>query len=75
MPNPDRRRALEVLADSPNGCIELVLLALGLSREVLVDLIDDGFATATAQRVHAGGRDIEVTRLRITDAGRRAIGG
>jgi hypothetical protein len=73
MPSPDRRRALDLLADSPNGCTEAVLLAHGLSRELLVDLIDDGFATASAERVPAGGREIEVTRVRITVAGRRAI--
>jgi hypothetical protein len=73
MPSPDRRRALELLVDSPNGCTEAVLLAHGLSRELLVDLIDDGFATASAERVRAGGREIEVTRVRITVAGRRAI--
>ena len=73
MPSPDRRRALELLANSPNGCTEAVLLAYGLSRELLVDLIDDGFATASAERGRARGHEIEITRVRITVAGRRAI--
>jgi hypothetical protein len=34
-----------------------------------------GLATAKAQRVFAAGRAIEVTRVRITEAGRRALTG
>jgi len=32
-----------------------------------------GLATAQAERVVAGGRTIEVARVRITEAGRRAL--
>ena len=39
----------------------------------LVDLIRVGLATAKAERVVAGGRTIEVSRVRITEAGRRAL--
>jgi hypothetical protein len=40
----------------------------------MVELIDAGLATAQADRMVAGSRPIEVTRVRITDAGRRAFG-
>jgi hypothetical protein len=36
-------------------------------------LVRNGLTTATPQRVRAGGEAIEVTRVRITDAGRRAV--
>ena len=35
----DLRRALEVLANTPNGCTENVLLARGISRDVIAELI------------------------------------
>jgi len=39
----------------------------------LVALIRTGLATATAERVMAGKKPMQVTRVRITDAGRRAL--
>jgi hypothetical protein len=42
---------------------------------LLVELVRDGLATAHAERVRAGKRAIKVTRMRITDAGRRALAG
>jgi hypothetical protein len=41
----------------------------------LVELVRAGLATATPQRVIAGGKRMEVATLRITDAGRRALAG
>jgi hypothetical protein len=40
---------------------------------MLVKLIRAGLATAGIERVVAGGRSIEVARVRITDAGRQAL--
>jgi hypothetical protein len=48
-------------------------LAHGFSTEMMVELICDGHANEQAERVMASGRAIEVTRVRITDAGRRAL--
>jgi hypothetical protein len=70
----DRRRALKLLADSPNGHTEAILQAHGIPLPVLTELVRAGLATASAERVRAGGRMIKVVRLRITDAGRKAIG-
>jgi hypothetical protein len=54
-----RRRALTVLAGSPDGCTEALLMAHGFTTALLADLVRDGFVTATM-------------RLRITErAGRR----
>ena len=45
--------------------------AAGFTIEMPV--IHAGLATAKAERVVAGGRTIEVARVRITKAGRRAL--
>jgi hypothetical protein len=77
-PKPDRRRALELLAGSPEGMTEAMLLAHGFrvtDVDMLVDLIHAGLATAKIERMIAGDRPIEVTRVRITDAGRRTLVG
>jgi hypothetical protein len=70
---PDRRRMLELLASSRDGCSEAILLAHGFSIPQMVEIINAGLATATAERVVAGSRKIEVARVRITEAGRRAL--
>jgi hypothetical protein len=66
---PDRRRALELLAGSPTGCTEALLFAYGITVEMLVGLINAGLATATAERLVAGNKTIEIARVRITEAG------
>ena len=75
-PKPDRRRALELLASCRDGCNEAILRAHGFSTALIVDLVRAGFATAHSQRVivGGGGRRIEVARVKITEAGRRALG-
>jgi hypothetical protein len=71
----DQRRALEILAGSPHGVTESVMLAHGFGIGTLHDLVRNGFATAETRTVRAGRQPIEVTWLTITDAGRRALGG
>jgi len=74
-PKPDRRRALELLAASRDGCTEAMLRAHGFSVRQIVDLVRAGLATAHSQRVVAGGggRTIEAARVKITEAGRQAL--
>jgi hypothetical protein len=72
-PQPDRRRALELLASCRDGCTEAMMLAHGFTISQMVELVRAGLATPTAERVVAGSRKIEVARVRITDAGRRAL--
>jgi hypothetical protein len=69
----DRRRALELLAASPDGCTEAILRAHGFTIEQMVALVRAGLATATADRVIMGPDSIEVARVRITEKGRRAL--
>jgi hypothetical protein len=71
----DQREALRMLAGSPHGCTESILLAHGFAVGMLRDLVRDGLATADRENVVTGRRRIAVTRLRITDAGRRALAG
>jgi hypothetical protein len=49
------------------------MIAHGFTIEQMVELVRDGFATATAKRVMAGSKAMEVARVRITVAGRRAL--
>jgi hypothetical protein len=72
-PKPGRRRALELLAASPDGCSEAIMLAHGFTVDFLVDLIRTGMATRQTERVVAGGRAMEVARMRITELGWRAL--
>jgi hypothetical protein len=41
--------------------------------EQMIDLVRRGLATATAERVAMGPRTIEVARVRITEAGWKAL--
>jgi hypothetical protein len=55
------------------GCTEAIMLAHGFTVAQMVELVRTGLATATAERVVAGSRKLEVARVRITDAGRKAL--
>jgi hypothetical protein len=69
--SPERRRMLQMLHHAGSrGCREGFLPVLGFEVGILPDLVRDGLATATV-RVRTGG----ARRFRITDAGRRAMGG
>jgi hypothetical protein len=71
---PERRRALEVLASSRHGVnAELLVHGYGFSRRVLAGLVRAGLAAAKREVVMAGCKAVELVRLRITAAGRRAI--
>jgi hypothetical protein len=72
-PPATRRRALELLAGSADDMTEAMLVAHGFTVEQMVDLCVAGLATATPERIVAGGRTIEVATMQITEAGRRAL--
>ncbi len=72
--SPDQRRALELLASRRHGVNEeLLVLGHSFSRRMLAGLVRRGLAAAEREVVKAGGKTIEVTRIRITKAGRQAI--
>jgi hypothetical protein len=67
------RRVLEMLAASGScGCIHSELLTRGFTVELL-GLVRDGLAAVATETVKAGGRQIEVARVRITDPGWQAL--
>src|SRR5262245_51450848 len=72
-PNPDRRRALELLAGSRYGYTKAILRAHGFSIDMMVELVKAGLATTKRERMVADGRQTGVVRVRITDAGRQAL--
>jgi hypothetical protein len=71
----EQRRALQLLASSPFGAAEAIMLAHGFTRRMLAGLVNAGLATARGNTFRAGGSMIKVERYRITDAGRRVIEG
>jgi len=64
----EQRRALELPAVDRRGPTEALMLAHGFTRRTLA-----GLAAAQPQVIKAGGKTIEVGRVRITNVGRRAI--
>jgi hypothetical protein len=71
----EQRRALRLLARSPNGCTEALLMAHAFEIAMLGTLVLGGLAVAVDHSTMAGRRRIKVTWLRITAAGRKAIAG
>ncbi len=72
----EQRRALEILAAAGlRGCTGATLLAHGFSVDMIADLVHDGLATARCETVRVGKRKIKVARIRIADAGQRALEG
>jgi hypothetical protein len=72
-PAPSRHRALGLLANAGrDGVADGLMIANGVTVEQMVALVRAGLATATARRIRAGGKAMEVATLRITDAGQRA---
>jgi hypothetical protein len=69
----EARRALELLAGSPDGVNGALLLAHGFSRRLLVGFVRPRLATWHHKTVRAGGRTIEVGYMMITAAGRNAL--
>ena len=62
-----------MLASCPEGCTEAVMLAHGFTVRQMLELVRDELATASAERVVAGGKSIEIARVKITEAGRQIL--
>jgi hypothetical protein len=73
----EQRRALALLANTPYGVIEdLLVHAYEFDRDMIAGLVDDGLATAQREIMAASDRTtIEVARIKISDAGRLALEG
>jgi hypothetical protein len=71
----DQYRALRLLAGSPLGATEAIMLARGFRNAMLDTLVRDGLATAEQRETRAGRQPIKVIWLTITDIGRLARAG
>ena len=73
----EQRRALGLLASTPYGVIEdLLVHAYEFDGAIIAGLVDEGLATAHREILGASdGTTIEVIRIRISDAGRQALEG
>jgi hypothetical protein len=70
----EKRRALKMLADAPRGVRkEMLVVVHGFSAEMLAGLVLAGLATAERESMKPGAKPVEVARLQITAAGRKAI--
>jgi hypothetical protein len=67
--------ALELLAVSPDGCTETLMFANGFMAELLIELVRAGLACAHAERMVADGKTMEVTRVKLSEAGWQALAG
>ena len=61
-----------MLACNPFGVTEAVMLARGFTRRTLAGLVRAELATARHEIVKAGGKTVDVGRVRITAAGQWA---
>jgi hypothetical protein len=74
MLSPEQRRALAMLATAGSrGETQPFLVAHGFGDAMLTGLVNRGLLIMTREKIRAGGKMIEVTKARITDAGRRVI--
>jgi hypothetical protein len=75
--SPQPRRTLELLkllGSSPHGATEALLVRVhGFDSDMVGGLIRAELATAERETVKAGAKPVDVVRLRITAAGRKAI--
>jgi hypothetical protein len=69
------RMALELLASDPHGATEAFMRGHGFSLRTLIGLVHARLATVQREIVMAGGERAVVTRIKITDAGRKAVEG
>jgi hypothetical protein len=70
----EARRALELLVDQ-QGSTEAWMLALGFTDRMLVLLAHAGLITIRHEIIETGAQLIDIGRVTITDAGRRALEG
>jgi hypothetical protein len=71
---PKQRRALALLAGSPHGATEELLIhGHGIRRRLLIGLVRAGLATVERRVIMAGDTPVEVGKVRITAAGRRVL--
>jgi hypothetical protein len=72
--SPGQRQALKLLASDPQGATdELLVFIHEFDSNMIAGIVETGLAMAQLENMKAGGRAIEVVRIRITGAGRAAL--
>jgi hypothetical protein len=75
MLSPEQRRALAMLAPAGrNGETQPFLVAHGFGGAMITGLVNRGLSIMTLEKIRAGGKMIEVVKVRITAAGRDVLG-
>jgi len=64
---------LALLASSVDGLTETAMLKHECTARQISELVQQGLATVSMQRIPVGNRIIEVARVRITEAGRQVL--
>jgi hypothetical protein len=70
---PTAREALKLIASEPHGATEAFMHTQGFSLRTLVGLLRRRLATIQTESANAGGKRVAVTRIKITDAGWKAL--
>jgi hypothetical protein len=73
MTRADDERRSRLLAENPDGCSRAIMLARGFSLSLLNRLVRAGLATSHIDCEERGNKAIEIVRVKITEAGRRAL--
>ena len=69
-----QQRALVMLvAAGGTGLTQQFLAGCHLGADTVADLIEKGFASLTHEKVRGGSKTVEVGKVRITEAGRKAL--
>jgi hypothetical protein len=69
----DEREALLLLARSPDGCRQSIVMAHGIKNGPMESLVQAGLATAELRSAIVVRRAMLVPWMKITDEGRRAL--
>jgi len=70
----EQRRALAMLATTGrDGTTRSLLTALGSGASLINSLVNQKLATVTHEKIRAPGKIVDVAKVRITNAGRRAL--
>jgi hypothetical protein len=70
---PDQHANAFIGNAEPRGVTQAMLEEHRIKLQLVVDLIKAGLAKGHVERVRAGDKTIKVTRVALTDAGRRAL--
>jgi hypothetical protein len=72
-PPISRLGVLALLAESSDGCTEVVLFERGFTPQLIAELVAGGLVTVRRERMLVLGAALLVPRLKITEAGRQPL--